>query len=79
MERNRQIKIELETAFGTYNLTGADVVEKSLKVKYGVVSGTAFSLGGIVAADLSVSIVNADGRFDEEQLNGAILRTIYWA
>jgi len=72
--RDWKLKVYIQTAFENFELTGADIVEKSLKVKETVISGTEFSVGGVAAADLSISMVNEDGRFDDVQLNGAIIR-----
>lgn len=72
--RDWKLKVYIQTAFENFELTGADIVEKSLKLKETVISGTEFSVGGVAAADLSISLVNQDGKFDDVQLNGAIIR-----
>ena len=73
-DRKWKVRLNIETAFEVLELTENDIIERSLKLKDGVISGTEFSLGGVVAADFSVSIINRDGQYDFVQFNGAIIR-----
>lgn len=73
VDRKWKTKVHIQTALESLEVTGADVVEKGLKVIERVISGTNFSVGGVAAADLYLSLKN-DGRFDDVQLNGAIVK-----
>lgn len=73
-ERVWQVKMDIDVGTQVLTLTGADIIEKSLKITESVISGSTFSLGGIAAVDFAVSIVNNNGQYDAVQLNGAIVR-----
>lgn len=73
-ERVWQAKVRIETAYETFELTDEDILEGSLNVKEGVLAGDRMGPGGVVASDLTIALINTDGRFDSTQFNGAVIR-----
>ena len=71
--RTFALKIHIDTAFESFDLTDEDISLGALKVTEGAVSGNTFSLGAAVVADLSMTLLNTGGRFDEVQFNGGKL------
>jgi hypothetical protein len=67
------IKITIETAFETLQLTDADIVQGSAKLITESTSTDKFELGSAVAADFAVTLLNDDGRFQDKQFNGGVM------
>lgn len=73
-QRSFVLKLEIDTAFDTFYLTEKDVDMGSLKLEEGCVSGDSLELGAAKAALFDISINNRDGRFDDVQFNGGIMK-----
>jgi hypothetical protein len=70
------LKLEIDTAFETFSLTDKDVDMGSLKLEEGCATGSTLTLGEAKAASFSISIGNRDGRYDDTQFNGGIMRPV---
>ena len=67
-------KIVIETAFETFEVDETGIAAGTLRINEGVTEGSAFGIGYAYKDDLSFTLINKDGRFDDAQLNGAIAR-----
>jgi len=67
-------RLLVETAFETFTLDEAGIMQSTLSISEGVTNGTTFHIGGVVIGNMSVTLLNNDGRYDDVQLNGATLR-----
>lgn len=70
-DRTKSIKMHIDTAFESFDFSDADILKGSVKIEESAISGDTFGPGGVCAANLSVTLLNTDGRFDDCQFNGA--------
>lgn len=69
-DRTKAIKVHIDTAFESYDFTDEDIQEGTLKIEEAAISGSTFGPGGVYAANLTLTLLNTDGRFDDTQFNG---------
>lgn len=73
-KRTFALRLEIDTAFKTFNLTDQDVDMGTLKLEEGCASGGTFTLGSAQAALFDITLNNRDGRYNEVQFNGGTMR-----
>lgn len=72
--RTFALRLEIETAFETFNLTDADVEMGSLKLDEKCAAGDTFSLGAAIISLFDIALNNRDGRYSDVQFNGGRMR-----
>lgn len=70
--RELSIKATLSSAAGTIELTPEDIEGGSLSIRSSIISGE-FGLGSVDASDLTITLDNRTGRWDEFKFNGAMI------
>ena len=75
--RDTALKIHIDTAFESFDLDDADVLDGSFKCDCSGLSGDTMAPGGVKAADLAVTLLNKGGRYDDVQFNGGLLTAQY--
>lgn len=75
--RDTALKIHIDTAFESLDLTDEDVVDGSFRYDRSGLSGDTMAPGGVKASDLSVTLLNKGGRYDDVQFSGGLLTAQY--
>lgn len=70
---NQQIRISVSGTQGALTLTGADIVQGSFAIDRTCVSGSKMEIGSCIASELTMTLKNTDGRFDDIAFEGAEL------
>ena len=70
------LKLEIDTASDTFNLTEKDVDMGTLKLDEACASGNTLTLGAATAALFDVSINNRDGRYNDTRFNGGVMKPV---
>lgn len=71
--RTKAVKVHVDAAYDSFDLTDADVQQATLKHTRACIGGDTLAPGAVVIADLEISLINTDGRFDDTQFNGGVM------
>lgn len=75
-ELPQTVKIHYEDADGDQYLTEADIIQGSFTIDRACVSGSSFEFGNMIASELSLTLDNADGRWNDTAFAGVKLTPV---